>query len=187
VSDSPPPSLLSRRIGAAAQRLSARHPDHAAARLGRMRIRPVEVTLDTTPPDLTRIDPDPAHIQRCKVTEDPKPLERPPAVDDQLEVITPQFFLRNTERLERYADVEWLEFEAKRIRDDDVAGALEDARRCTFERPDPRAELASARMRVNVAERRVLMLDTPWSDSFGRREVVARPESDEENGSSGDA
>ncbi len=187
MSDALAPGRLSRVIAAAAERMSARSPDVAAARIGRLRMRPVEVTLDTEPPDLAQFDPDPASFQVCKVTQEPRPIERPDILDDQLERVTPQFFLRNTERLERYADPDFVEFDARPVRDADVDDFLTAARRCGVDRPDLTEDLASVQLRVNVAQRRALMLDTAWSESFGRREVVAVDDADAENGPFGDA
>lgn len=187
MSDALAPTRLSRVIAAAAERMSARAPDVAAARIGRLKMRPIEVTLDTEPADLAQFDPDPASFQVCKVTQEPRAIERPDVVVDQLERVTPQFFLRNTERLERYADPDFVEFDARPVRDADANDFLATARRCGVDRPDLTEDLASVQLRVNLAQRRALMIDSAWSESFGRREVIAAADADADSDSFGDA
>jgi hypothetical protein len=165
----------SRRIGRLADRLVARHPEQAAARIGRLRIRPVECELDTEPPDLTRIDTDPAHMQGVKVTEEPRPMDRPERVHDDLETCTPQFTLRNTWRMEKNGDPEWLDFERRDVSVQSVAEDLELARSCRFDRGDRTPSLTSEEIRVSVARRRVLMVETRWCSIFGRAEPAAVP------------
>ncbi len=164
-----------RRIGALAARLVARHPEHAAARIGRLRIRPVECELDTEPPDLTKIDTDPAHMQGVKVTEEARPMERPERVHDDLEACTPQFTLRNTWRLEKTGDPDWLDFERRDVSVQSVAEDLALARACRFERGELMPGLTSDEIRVSVSRRRVLMVETRWCSIFGRADPAAVP------------
>lgn len=166
-----------RAILAGCARLERRHPERAAERIGRVRIHPVEPDLDTTPPDLTKIDTDPAHMQGVKVTEEPRTMERPDRVADDLDLRSPQFTLRNTWRLEKYADTQSLDFERKDLSVASLAGYLDEARRCHFERPDITPSLTSEEIRVSVALRRVLMIETRWSSIFGRAEPATEPAS----------
>lgn len=155
--------------------MEARLPEHAAALIGRIRIRPVEANLDTEPPDLTTIDADPAHMQRLKVTEEPRTLERPDRVSDDLRTCTPQFVLRNTWRTEMYSNSESLDFEHRTLGVESIGDYLQDARRCRFTRGDTTATLTSDELRVSVALRRVLMVETRWNSIFGRAEPAAEP------------
>lgn len=177
--DAPRPDLVltrtSRKILNEFQHMEGRLPDHAAALIGRMRMRPVEPTIDTEPPDLTTIDPDPAHMQRLKVTEEPRDMERPDRVHDDLEHCTPQFILRNTWRAEKYGDPDSLDFEYKSVGAEALGDYLEDARKCRFTRGDRTPTLTSDEMRVSVALRRVLMVETRWNSIFGRAEPAAEP------------
>jgi hypothetical protein len=54
-------------------------------------------------------------MQRLKVTEEPRDMERPDRVHDDLERCTPQFILRNTWRAEKYGDPDSLDFEYKSV------------------------------------------------------------------------
>lgn len=163
------------RIGALAARLDARHPDHAAARIGRLRIRPVDCELDTEPPDLTKIDTDPAHMQAVKVTDEPRPMERPERVRDDLETCTPQFTLRNTWRFEKTGDPDFLDFERRDVSVQSVADDLALARACRFERGELMPALTSEEIGVSVSRRRVLMVETRWCSIFGRADPAAVP------------
>ncbi len=177
-SDEAPTLVLpatSRRVTRLADRLAARHPERAALRIGRLRIRPVECELDTEPPDLTKIDTDPAHMQGVKVTEEPRPMERPERVHDDLERCTPQFTLRNTWRMEKTGDPDWLDFERRDVSVQSVAEDLALARGCRFDRGDRSPSLTSEEIRVSVARRRVLMVETRWCSIFGRAEPAAVP------------
>ena len=108
-------------------------------------------------------------MTRLKVTEAPRELERPHKVDAALETVTPQFFLRNTYRAERFADHEdLLELGYAVYRDLEFREYLEDARLCRFDRRDRGIEFARNKLRLLVAERRAVMVDTAWHEIFGR-------------------
>lgn len=176
MTDLPPLSPTSRRILKEIEHLERRSPERAALRLGRVRFKPFEATLDTEPPELTKIDPDPAGMQRVKVTLEPREMERPARVEDDLERCTPQFFLRNTWRQEKYADPNDIEVDYQILRETtDVQSYLDDARRCAFQAGEKHPVLTSEEMRVSVAHRRVLMVETQWHQIFGRGEPVAEP------------
>lgn len=171
----PEVSPLSQRIHREYARMEARLPEHASAKVGRIRFQTFEPTLDTEPLDLTRIDVDPAHMQRLKVTEAPKPLERPDRVEDDVRNCTPQFILRNTWRMQMYGDPESLEFNHPSMATEPIGDYLEDARQCRFERGNTTPSLTSDELRVSVALRRVLMVETRWNSIFGRAEPTAEP------------
>jgi hypothetical protein len=112
---------------------------------------------------------EPGRMLRLKVTEAPRAVERPAETDDQLAEATPQFILRNTDRLEldAYTD-QLIHAEYKAYRDvlpwDDVTAV----HRC--ERPplDPAEELSSHKIALLLAERRVVMVETAWHELYGR-------------------
>ncbi len=178
MADAPPLVLfpLSRRIQREIDQLSARHPDVAASRIAAIRMNPFELRIDPEPQALTQCDPDPAHMQRLKVTEEPRPIERPARTEDDLERCTAQFILRNTWRMEAYANPDELELRPKSVRE---IGQLDDyydlARRCAFAAGERTPALTSDELRVSVAQRRVLMVETPWHTIFGRAEPTAEP------------
>ena len=176
MTDLPPLSPTSRRILKEFEHLETRSLLRAAERLGRVRFRPFEPMLGREQPDLTKIDPDPAGMQTVKVTLEPRGMERPPRVEDDLERCTPQFFLRNTWRLEKYADPNDIEVDYQILRETtDLNAYFEEARRCAFQAGERHPVLTSEEMRVSVAQRRVLMVETPWHKIFGRVEPAAEP------------
>src|SRR5690606_36362161 len=113
------------------------------------------------------------HMARLKVTSEPRAVERPDAVWDQLEQVTPQFFLRNTERLERYADEKHLDYlEWRAFRDvtwwDDLAAT----HACRVELADIAPATATEMVLSSMAEQRVLVVETRWHEHFGRPDPV---------------
>ncbi|MCB9551812.1 MAG: hypothetical protein H6705_07995 [Myxococcales bacterium] len=167
----PPLAPISRRIGEAAAamtRLGERLETLAAPRIDGV----ADETLVRPPVELAQIGPDPADaISRIKPGRS-RDLDRPDAMVDQLKVVTPQFFLRSTARLERYADPSWIETTTRPVRDfgfwDDIAAAS----RCAGERPDLAPETSSIRLAMLLAEREVVMIETRWNEVFGRPDPV---------------
>lgn len=145
----------------------------AAARMGEPRIRTLDFSDLKAPPELGQVDPDPANMARLKVTSEPRAVERPDAVWDQLEQVTPQFFLRNTERLERYADEKHLDYlEWRAFRDTTWWDDLDAAHRCSAERADIAPVTATQAVLSCMAEQRVLVVETRWHEHFGRPDPV---------------
>jgi hypothetical protein len=146
-----------------------------AENLGEPRLKPIDIAIESRVVELGRVEPDPAKMLRVKATTEPRPVERPDAIVDQLRTITPQFFLRNTHRAESQADPDWLDFERRVTRAEDWRDDLEAARRC---QGAPRAEapdLASPLLAMLVAERRVVMVETRWHTLYGRPDPVDDP------------
>lgn len=160
MSDLPPLAPQTERILAAAER-GILPSFHETAREDLALVTP---DLDTEPADLSSIDPDPASMLRLKATGAPREVERPDAVEDQIKLITPQFFLRDTHRTERYADAEWLEWQSRTYDDRAwlrTAGGMPPAA--------PRApDLASRVLATEVAERAAVVVETRWHEHFGR-------------------
>lgn len=163
----PPLAPLSRRI--------AHHAD-AMGRLlarceatGEPRIDGIaDESLVRPPVELAQIGPDPADaISRIKPGRT-RELERPNALDEQLEQRTPQFFLRNTARLERYGDPSWIETTYRPLRSVDHWSDLDFARQGAVEAIDLEPDTSSIRLAIVVAERRVVMVETRWNEVFGR-------------------
>jgi len=107
-----------------------------------------------------------------------RPVRRSAQVSEQLDIRTPQFFLRNTRRLERYGDPDWIETIRRPVRDMGHWGDVEDASRCAVERTDLKPDLASTRLAMLLAERHVVMVETPWNEVFGRAAIVASDDLD---------
>lgn len=167
----PPLAPVSRRIGAhtaAMTRLAARCEAIARPRIDGV----VDESLLRTPPELARLGPDPADAMARIKTGRTRDLERPDAMVDQQKVITAQFFLRNTARLERYADPTWIETTTRPVRDVDFWKDVNDASRCAVERPDLSPETSSIRLAMLLAEREVVMIETRWNEVFGRPDPV---------------
>lgn len=142
-----------------------------AERLAEPRLRPFKAAIDVRVRDLARVDPDPDALLRLKAGRPPRAVERPDDLDEQLACATPQFFLRNTQRGERSADPEWLERSYVVVRDTTWQAALAAARRGGFR--EPRApELASTRLAMLMAERRVVMLEARWHELHGRPDPI---------------
>ncbi len=144
--------------------------DRRSARIGSLRLRPFEAKVEPLSPIAVQVDPDPAHMQRLKVTEEIRSLERPGELDEQVRMVTPQFILRDTARLDMYGDTESLQLRITVLRDLEVRDYLDDARRCHFERREWLTDLSHVQVRLLVAEKRALMVETPWHSIFGRRE-----------------
>lgn len=148
----------------------------AAARVGapafRTNVRDdlplLEPDLDTEPADLVRIDADPGSMLRVKATGTPRLVDRPDAMEDQLERVTPQFFLRNTHRTERYGDPVWLDYEVLVYDDRTWTEALRPAPRALAGAMSATPDLASHCMAMELAERSLLVVSTPWHEQFGR-------------------
>ncbi len=162
MSDLPPLTPQTRRIHDLAERLG-QTPLQITARADLAFTDPDRYP---EPPDPLHLDPDPASMLRLKTTSEPVPLERPDATEDQIKGITPQFFLRNTHRAERYADPDWLEYE-RLVYDEREWRDLGARQRAIAQRP-PTPELSSQRFAIEVAERGRLMVETRWHEHFGR-------------------
>lgn len=159
------------RIQRAAQEMAGAI-DRAVA-IGAPKIHPIEV-IEARDYELAAVDPDPANMSRLKVTKPPREIDRPPSTWEAFERITPQFFLRNTHRIERYADQSLYEY--TRVSDGRASlariQALVEAARAASA-GDVTAPLSSAEVHAARAERAVLMVATPWSDHFGRPDPQA--------------
>lgn len=165
------PSRTSDRI-----RAGAAHMTGAIDRLdhvGRPRL-PVVIDDGIAPerPPLARLGPDPAGEMSRLKPDTTRPVQRPHTIDEQLRVITPQFFLRNTARLERYGDPDWIETIRRPVRDVRFWDDLDQAGGCRFERADFEVDTSSVRLAMLLAERRVVMIETRWHEVFGRPDVV---------------
>lgn len=163
----PPLAPLSRRIAhhsAAMGRLLAR-----CEATGEPRIDGVaDPSLVRPPVELAQLGPDPADAISVIKPGRTRELERPDALADQLELRTPQFFLRNTARIERYGDPTWIETTYRPVRDLDYWDDLDFARRGATEPLELDPDTSSIRLAMVVAERRVVMVETRWNEVFGR-------------------
>lgn len=124
------------------------------------------------PVELARLGPAPDDAMTRIKTGRTRDFERPDAIVDQLERITPQFFLRNTARVERYADPNWIETSTVTVRDFGHWDDVRDAARCATERPGFDPETSSVRLAMLLAEREVVMVETRWNEVFGRPDPV---------------
>lgn len=167
----PPLTPTTRRIQAHTAAMSRRLNRSEA--IGRPRIDGViDDALLRTPPELARLGPDPADAMTRIKTGQIRDLDRPDALVDQLARITPQFTLRNTARIERFADPTWIETTTRPIRDVNFWQDVTDAARCAVERPDLAPETSSIRLAMLLAEREVVMVETRWNEVFGRPDPV---------------
>lgn len=123
--------------------------------------------------ELAQVEPDPEGMTVLKGIDDPRDLERPGATEMHLEDITPQFFLRNTHRLERFADPRQLDFygfiELEEREDPWID--IEVSRQCGGEYIKTGLEIvetASGEVASHVADRHRLVVETAWADTFGR-------------------
>jgi hypothetical protein len=167
------PFPLSERIARGLARLEARLPDRFSpcGTAPRIDVQLREITPEPRP--IERVDGDPGHMLRLKVTGEPRAVERPSATDDALAEATPQFVLRNTWRAEAEADTERLfEYRYQTVRElthwDDVRAA----HHCELERPELLGEFTTRKIAQWVAERRVVMVETPWHELYGRPEPL---------------
>lgn len=151
----------------------ARRMGNAAAwahRVGAPRILPERAPLETPVRELATLDADPDHMTALHFGDDPRPLGRPNWLEDELTRITPQFFLRNTRRMERHADLRLSEWEYNILRDLDWQADLEAARDLSRGERPINAPTGRDALDEQVALRRKLVVDTPWHQNFGRRE-----------------
>lgn len=166
----PEPAPLSRFIGRQAEAMTA--AGRAAEAIGAPRIaRPGPPLVPERPP-INRLGEDPAGEMSRLKPDVTRPVERPYAVEEQLEIQTPQFFLRNTMRLERYADPDWIETDTREVRDLGYWDDITDAARCAVERPSLTPDTASVLHAMLLAERRVVMIETRWHEVFGRPDPI---------------
>lgn len=168
------PFSLSERIRRELEHLARRSdqtfgPNGRMGSVGSPRIRPFAITIDSVVTDLGRLD-DPNRMMIGVGGTEPRETERPSAIDDQLEERTPQFTLRNTARLERFASEEFIEIEWAVVRDMAYKEDLQRARRCERVRVVLAGRTSSDVVRTQLAEKRSLMVDTTWSEVFGRTE-----------------
>ncbi len=119
-----------------------------------------------------KLGPDPAGEMSRLKPDVSRPVERPHAVDEQLTIRTPQFFLRNTMRLERYADPDWIETHRRTVRETAHWDDARAAARCGSERLDLDVDTASTVLDMHLAERRVVMVESRWQEVFGRPDPV---------------
>lgn len=136
--------------------------------IGRPRIR-FHTPIEPRDHEMARIDPDPAHMSRLKVTEAPREIERPASTWEAFERLTSQFILRNTHRIERYTDMslyEYVRVADGRLRLARLVALLAEA--LAGAEPPIGQPLGSAGAHAWRAEREVLMGATRWSELFGR-------------------
>lgn len=115
-----------------------------------------------------KLGPDPAGEMSRLKPDVSRPVERPYEVEEQLAIRTPQFFLRNTMRLERYADPDWIETSRRSVRDTAHWADAREAARCGPARPELDLDTASTLLDMHLAERRVVMVESRWQEVFGR-------------------
>ena len=141
-----------------------------AHRLGEPRCAPPLPSVEIRLRDLAVVDGEPDHMTAIHTGGEPRPLDRPSAIEEQITRITPQFFLRNTRRLERHADTRISDWEYNLLRDDGWREDLAAARSLgPAERPID-APTGRDALVEQVAQRQKLVVDTPWHQLFGRRE-----------------
>jgi hypothetical protein len=160
---------LSERIAKGVERMT--HAVTCMRAVGEARCGVADESLVRKQPDIHLCDPDPDQMARLKVSRT-RDVARPVELEDQLEVKTPQFFLRHTHRMERFADDRWLEYTYTAVRD---RGHLDDLRavhQCTFERWSTGIEYSSMRVTQYLADKHALMVETPWRELFGRPDPV---------------
>lgn len=163
---------LSARVQAGAQHLQG--GVNRLAHVGEPRIATLDLP-SKAPPELSQIDADPGHMLTLDSSKAPRPLDRPDGVNDQLERVTAQFFLRNTVRLERFVDTDALEWEWSVLRTNDWQAELAEARACRHRDANGEAMPApTGPINEHMAQRHSLMVDSRWSEQFGRPD----PESD---------
>lgn len=168
--DRPPPSPQSLFIGARARAMGAAIRRAEAVGQPRIARRPPELVPERPLP--VKLGPDPAGEMSRLKPDVSRPVERPPETEDHLALRTPQFFLRNTMRLERYGDPDWIEVIRRPVRDRGHWDDLRDAARCAVRRPDLDADTASTVLDMCLAERRVVMVETRWHEVFGRPDPI---------------
>lgn len=97
-----------------------------------------------------------------------RPMERPPEVENQLGVCTPQFILRNTARITHESE-ERLSFQRVEaiLPPEDHAALLREA----LAPPPPLPPTSRDALRDHLAERADLMLK-PWNARYGRPDPV---------------
>ncbi len=164
MTDLPPLAPQTERILAATARMGA--PTFRIS--AREDLPLLEPDLDTEPADLRQLDADPGSMLRVKATGEPRAVERPDAMEDQLECVTPQFFLRNTHRNERYGDPDWLDYQVLTYDDRAWTEALKPGLRAPPRALSDMPDLASHRLAMEVAEKSLLMVETRWHEQFGR-------------------
>lgn len=163
------PTPTSDRIDASYRRLEARLPDRFLPPGTTPRIGAPTRSLHREVRDIVFAEGDPGKMLRLKVTREPRAIERPAALDDALSIVTPQFILRNTHRDTRDADPNELDqLQRRRLREPLPWDDVRDAHRCGAARADPTLEHTADKIALLVAERRVVMLDTPWHELYGR-------------------
>lgn len=167
------PFPLSERIRRGLDRLEARLPSAFEPRRHAPRIGEALPSIHTRLVPLGRIDVDPGRMLRLKVTGEPREVGRPDATERALETCTPQFFLRDTWRVERYADPDDLEVEDRFVRDLSFHEDLARAHRCVRERPALLDRFNSDEIAVLLAEKRVVMVETAWHELYGRPDEPA--------------
>ncbi|MFN3200542.1 MAG: hypothetical protein ACE366_19240 [Bradymonadia bacterium] len=123
--------------------------------------------------DLAQVEPDPEGMTMLKGIDEPRDLERPYETNEHLETITPQFFLRNTHRVERFADPLQLDFYGymELGEREDPWIDIEVARVCGeghVEMGLDIVELSSQLVTAQVADKHRLVVETAWADTFGR-------------------
>jgi len=164
---------LSRRIADGVARMS--HAVTCMEEIGAARMGVADESIAREMPDVHLLDPDPDQMARIKVGR-VRDVERPFEIDEQLEINTPQFFLRHTHRVERFADDRWLEYTYDKIRDLSYRDDLRDVHRCEFDKWTDKIDFSSMKIAQYLADRRALMVDTRWREVFGRPDPVLEDE-----------
>ncbi len=146
------------------------------AHVGEPRIDLPDAPLESRVQPLSTLDLDPDHLTRLRYGEDPRPLERPDGLRDQLERVTPQFHLRDTWRVTRVATPDALEREWVILRDESWRDQLTWARRGGDSvRVDLTAHSGRSALDEHVAQRQDLMVKTRWHERFGRPDPSEDP------------
>ncbi|MBU0552280.1 hypothetical protein KKF91_01780 [Myxococcota bacterium] len=169
---SPPPPDLDLQIPARSAQIAAlvARMLRGGARLVALSDRPLQrfkFDLLPSPPTLPlKFDP---HFE-AKPPEGARPqLRRPDELEAALGVATPQFTLRDTHRVTRYADPDDLEYRGLTLRDLAHEAALAEARRCHYERPE--LGEAGGAFAEEVAARRAVVIESAWDQHFGRADT----------------
>ncbi len=156
---------LSARIQKNAARMTRPH------NIGAALVNPLESMVKDLSPEarpIQRANLDPDAMSRYHLSDESPVLERPDVVWDQLEEVTPQFFLRNTFRARMYADPEELMYSHLELRSLEWANDMAFARTCSFEKGTVYPDTSSDLLREHMAQRHELVVQTRWTDGFGR-------------------
>ena len=97
-----------------------------------------------------------------------KKAEQPYKVADQIEERTPQFFLRNTRRIERYADPDFLEYDYLETRDPESENVAVEILRLRYEPPKLHETFNIEHVKWLRALLKRLLFQEDWTRYFSR-------------------